>query len=69
MDAAEKLALSTFDRAVRKRTYSTIESLLLRDVPGAFMYYRPLAYAHIPSLTGFASNGISEGWNAQEWSR
>lgn len=69
MDAAQTAALSTFDRAQRKRAYSRIEALLLRDVPAAFMYYRPLAYAHIPSLAGFTPNGISEGWNAQEWSR
>jgi len=69
MDAAQMQALSTFDRSVRKRAYSTIERLLVRDVPEAFLYYRPLAYAYVPSLSAFAPNGISEGWNAQEWSR
>src|SRR5581483_11182804 len=38
MDAAQRLALSTFDRSVRKRAYSRIESLLLRDAPAAFVY-------------------------------
>ncbi|MBV8197638.1 MAG: hypothetical protein JO263_05865, partial [Candidatus Eremiobacteraeota bacterium] len=69
MEAAQRLALSTFDRAVRKKAYSQIESLLLRDAPAAFIYYRSIPYAHIPSLTNFEPNGTSEGWNAQEWAR
>jgi peptide/nickel transport system substrate-binding protein len=69
MDSAQRLALSTFDRNVRKKAYARIESLLLRDAPGAFLYYRSLSYAHIPQLLNFEPNGISEGWNAQEWSR
>ncbi len=69
MDAAQRLALSTFDRSVRKRAYATIERLLLRDAVGAFFYYAPLRYARIPALRNFEPNGVSEGWNAQEWSR
>lgn len=69
MDAAQRLALSTFDRAVRKKAYSQIQELLLRDVPGAFIYYQALRYAHVAGLQNFTPNGISEGWNVQEWSR
>lgn len=67
MDAAQKVALGTFDRATRKRAYATIESLLVRDVPGAFVAYRSLAYAYVPQLQNFKPNGISEGWNAYDW--
>ncbi|HYL27027.1 MAG TPA: peptide ABC transporter substrate-binding protein, partial [Candidatus Nitrosotalea sp.] len=69
MEAAQRLALSTFDRGVRKRAYSRIQSLLLRDAPAAFIYYQALRYAHAGDLQNFAPNGISEGWNAQEWRR
>ena len=69
MDALQKQALSTFDRDVRKAVYAKIESLILRDAPGAFLYYQAQRYAHIPELQNFAPNGISEGWNAQEWTR
>lgn len=69
MEAAQRLALSTFDRGVRTKAYHTIESLLLRDAPAAFMYYRSLVYAHTPGLQNFTPNGTSEGWNAYEWNR
>lgn len=67
MDAAQSQALSTFDVARRKAAYSKIESLLLRDVPGVFLYYQNLRFAHISELQNFEPNGISEGWNAYQW--
>ncbi len=67
MDAAQKVALGTFVRATRKRAYATIESLLVRDVPGVFIAYRSLAYAYVPQLQNFKPNGVSEGWNAYDW--
>ncbi len=69
MEAAQRLALSTFDRSVRRRAYARIQSLLLRDAPAAFIYYQALRYAHVDDLQSFMPNGISEGWNAQEWRR
>lgn len=69
MEAAQRLALSTFDRAVRMRAYATIQSLLLRDAPGAFIYYQSLRYGHAADLRNFVPNGTTESWNAQEWSR
>ncbi len=69
MDAAQRLALSTFDRSIRKRAYAQIQALLLRDAPAAFLYYQSLRYAHADALENFAPNGITEGWNAQEWRR
>lgn len=67
MDAAQRLALSTFDRSVRKRAYAQIESLLLQDAPAAFLFDAPMRYIYNPQLKNFSPNGISEGWNAQEW--
>ena len=69
MEAAQRLALSTFDRTVRRRAYAQSQSLLLRDAPAAFVYYQSLRYAHVPGLQYFLPNGISEGWNAQDWRR
>ncbi len=69
MEAAQRLALSTFDRSVRERAYARIQSLLLRDAPAAFIYYQSLRYAGASDLVNFAPNGISEGWNAQAWRR
>lgn len=67
MEAAQHLALSTFDRAVRKRAYARIESLLLQDAPAAFLFDAPIRYIYTQRLRNFSPNGISEGWNAQEW--
>ena len=69
MEAEQRLALSTFDRSVRKAAYARIQALLLRDAPAAFIYYQALRYAHADDLQNFMPNGISEGWNAQEWRR
>lgn len=69
MEAEQRLALSTFDRSVRKPAYARIQALLLRDAPAAFIYYQALRYAHADDLQNFMPNGISEGWNAQEWRR
>ena len=69
MEALQKAALSTFDHAARKKAYAQIQALLLKDAPGAFIYYQRLRYARIPDLKNFQPNGISEGWNAQDWSR
>ncbi|MHB8146016.1 MAG: peptide ABC transporter substrate-binding protein [Vulcanimicrobiaceae bacterium] len=69
MDRDQTLALSTFNRTKRKADYAKIERLLLRDVPGVFLYYQPLRYARIANLRHFSPNGISEGWNASSWRR
>jgi peptide/nickel transport system substrate-binding protein len=69
MDALQRLATANFDRAVRTRAYAQIQALLLKDAPAAFMYYQSLRYAHASDLRNFAPNGVSEGWNAQEWAR
>jgi peptide/nickel transport system substrate-binding protein len=69
MDELQRQALSTYDRSARKKLYSRIEALLLRDAPAAFIYYRPTLYASIADLKNFAPNGISPTWNAEDWVR
>jgi peptide/nickel transport system substrate-binding protein len=67
LDAAEHLALSTFNRAVRKRAYDEIQTLLLREAPAAFFVDMPQRNVLVRSLRNYTPNGISEGWNAQDW--
>lgn len=67
-DAAERAALSHFDRATRARAYALTQRLLLEDAAAAFEYYPRGRYAMNPSLQNFSPNGISEGWNANQWS-
>lgn len=67
MDAAQRLALSTFDRSVRTRAYQRIETLLETNAPCAFITDVPQRYVLTRRLRNFTPNGISEGWNAQEW--
>ena len=68
MDAAEHDALLHFDRSIRKRAYATTQTLLGRDAPAAFQFYSRLRYAINPALQNFSPNGVSEGWNAYQWS-
>ncbi len=66
-DALERDALLTYDRAARKRDYAQIEEQLMNDVPLDVLAYPGLMYALSNRFHGFAPNGISEGWNAQNW--
>jgi len=67
MDAAQRLALSTFNIAVRKRAYAQIQRLLVDDVPAIFLFYPPQRYAFVPELRNYSPNGIGEAWNAADW--
>jgi len=68
MDAAQRTALSHYDRPTRKRAYSTIENLLARDAPFVYLWWPRQIEAVNTDLTGFRPNGIIENWNAWEWS-
>jgi peptide/nickel transport system substrate-binding protein len=67
LDAAERDALSTFDRTRRKKDYSTTQKLLAGEAAAAFNYYQRRRYAVNTNLKNFTPNGVSEGWNAYEW--
>jgi peptide/nickel transport system substrate-binding protein len=67
-DAAENDAIGHFDRERRKRDYAVTQSLLASDAPAAFQYFQRRRYALSSALRNFTPNGISEGWNASEWS-
>ncbi len=68
MDAAQKVALGSYDLHVRKRAYSTIETLLARDVPQIFFYWAPEIDAVSPNLKHFRPGRFNPDWNAYQWS-
>ncbi len=68
LDALEQDAITHFDRTRRKNDYAQIQRMLATDAPAMFQYYQRRRYALNTALTNFKPNGISEGWNAQDWS-
>lgn len=68
MDAAQRTALSRYDRPTRKRAYATIEGLLARDAPFVYLWWPRQIEAVNSDLQNFRPNGIVENWNAYEWS-
>lgn len=67
MDAAQKIALGSYDEAARKPAYATIQKLLARDVPEDYIWYPRQAQPISPDFKGFAPNPVNEAWNAYEW--
>ena len=68
LDAAEKDALTHFDRATRKKDYAITQSLIASDVPAVFLYYQRQRNAVSTSLQNFRPNGLTQSWNAYQWS-
>ncbi|HTX03205.1 MAG TPA: peptide ABC transporter substrate-binding protein, partial [Candidatus Acidoferrales bacterium] len=68
MDAAQRVALSHYDRATRKAAYSKIEHLLARDTPFVYLWWPRQIEAINDDLKNFRPNGIIENWNAYQWS-
>lgn len=68
MDAAQRTATTTFDRNTRKKQYSIIEQRIATDVPLVVLFYNKRRYALNSAVQNFTPNGISEGWNAADWS-
>lgn len=68
MDAAQRTALESYDRSVRKRAYARVESLLARDVPQIFMYWAPSINAVNPALKHFEGGAFEPNWNVTDWS-
>jgi peptide/nickel transport system substrate-binding protein len=68
MDAAQSIALANYDRATRKRAYSTIEHLLSLDNPTLYFWWQRQQEAISVDFQGFAPNPVIESWNAWQWS-
>ena len=67
MDAAQKEALDTYDRAKRKIAYAKIQKILATDLPEIFIWYPRQLQPTNPDFKGFTPNPVNEAWNAFEW--
>ncbi len=67
LDAAEKTALTHYDRPTRARAYATVEERLARDAPFVYLWWPRQIEAINSDLHGFRPNGIIEDWNAYAW--
>jgi peptide/nickel transport system substrate-binding protein len=68
MDAAQRIALTHYDEATRKRAYATVEQLLARDAPEVYLWWPRQIEAVNTDFQGFRPNGVIETWNSWEWS-
>jgi len=68
MEAAQKLALSAYDRPSRKQDYAKIQALLARDVPEIFFWDLRQLNPVSTDFQGFDPNPVTESWNAYQWS-
>ena len=67
MDAAQRDALSSYDRTARKRAYARVEALLLRDVPIHFLGSPVAISALRDEVGGFSPSLVTQTANAQRW--
>jgi peptide/nickel transport system substrate-binding protein len=67
MDAAQELALTSFDLATRKKAYDTIEGLLSSDEPEVPIWWPRQIEPINPDFKGFTPNPVTESWNAYQW--
>ena len=67
MDAAQAIALASYDRGTRKRAYSRVEHLLAADNPIIFFWWQRQQEAISVDFRGFAPNPVIESWNAWQW--
>lgn len=68
MQAAQKIALTRYDRASRMGAYYQIQKLLIRDNPALFVYWLRQMEPVSVDFRGFDPNPVVESWNAWQWS-
>ena len=69
IDAQENVALTSYDRAVRKRAYSKIQRLLADDLPVVFLYWTMRNDSVRNGLRGYRpAPSVTEFWNSWDWS-
>jgi peptide/nickel transport system substrate-binding protein len=67
LDAAEHLALASYDRATRKRAYARVQAILAANAPYVYLWWPRQIEAVSDRLQNFRPNGIVEDWNAYAW--
>jgi peptide/nickel transport system substrate-binding protein len=68
MQAAQRIALSRYDRPARIAAYYQIQELLVRDNPQLFLYWLRQMEPISVDFRGFDPNPVVESWNAWQWS-
>ncbi|HEX3670355.1 MAG TPA: peptide ABC transporter substrate-binding protein [Candidatus Cybelea sp.] len=68
MQAAQKIALTRYDRPSRMAAYYQIQELLVRDNPAFFIYWLRQMEPISVDFHGFEPNPVVESWNAWQWS-
>jgi len=67
-DAAEDIALHSYDQATRKRAYARVQEQLAKDVPLDFLLWYKDIQPLNPDLKGFDPNPVTDTWDAYRWS-
>ena len=67
VERLERAALSTNDKAARKRLYGEIGKIVADRVPIVFLFNAHYVYAYRSRLKGFAPNPFLPTWNAYQW--
>ncbi|MBV8246208.1 MAG: peptide ABC transporter substrate-binding protein [Candidatus Eremiobacteraeota bacterium] len=67
-DAAENDALTHYDRPTRKAAYARTQAIMAKEIPLVFLFWPKQRAALSPDLRGYDSNGVTETWNAWQWS-
>jgi peptide/nickel transport system substrate-binding protein len=68
MEAAQAMALTTYDQALRAVAYGRVQHLLARDNPYVFFWWQRQQEAISVDFKGFNPNPVTESWNAWQWS-
>jgi len=68
LDAAERVAVSSYDRAVRKRAYDRIQSILADRVPFIVNWFSRRIAVYNTDLQNYRpAHAVSSFWNTYEW--
>ncbi len=68
LDAAERVALGSFDLNVRKKAYQTIQEILADEQPAMFVWYIDRVSVLNTDLKNFRpAHAVSLMWNPWEW--
>jgi peptide/nickel transport system substrate-binding protein len=69
VDRQERIALGSYDRAVRKRAYDAIQRLTADDVPAIIpFFHRRISVANAALHNYRPAHAVSSFWNAYDWS-
>jgi len=68
MERLQRIATTSYDRGVRRRAYSQIETLLESDLPQIPLWWPRDVHIVADRVKNFAPNPFVETWNAFRWS-